>query len=262
MRTVSIVNLLKDEAEMLPLVVPSYAAIRPPRLKEWIVLDDDSTDNSRQVATDLAEEFGLPLVWVRHTMLNWADQRNRGLELASGDFVLNLDADMAISGNFVWLLDQGYFDAHDVWDFPVKYMRQDMWHYCVRSSTGVSTRMLKNVGIRYVGLAHEQPEAIAAGPVKTQLAYTRTRIDKAICPEVCIFECSLLGTDDSLRQRGERLKRWAREMTERGIPPGAPERYVRAKHSTYPIAPLPDPLRTYVVTLDDARRNGWSKLYR
>ena len=256
-RTISIVNLLQDEAEMLPLVVPSYASLRPPRLKEWVVVDDGSTDNSRQVAEELAHEFGLPLIWICNKMTSWSVQRNLGIELCSGDFILNLDADMAFTGNLASLLDQGYFDSNDVWDFYVYYMRQDMHHYCVRSSTGYSTRMIKNCGIRYRYDAHEQPEAIKAGPVKTTLPHNANGIAKAYCPHVAILECSLLGSDEALLRRGRRVQVWYEALKARGLPPGDDYRYVNAKHSSHPIAPLHEQFRNAIVTLEDARRHGW-----
>jgi len=59
---------------------------------ERIVIDMDSTDRTRERATALATKI-VPQAWIPH--MEWA--RNRGIELATGDWILVVDADEVIT---------------------------------------------------------------------------------------------------------------------------------------------------------------------
>jgi len=265
MATVSVSVLIKDEIEMLPLVMPCYASLQS-LLKEVIFVDDCSTDGSRGRAFEIASRFKhMPIVWIEHKMERWDEQRNIGLDAATGDFVLSLDADMGYTGNLVWLLDQGYFDSADVWDFSIYCCRGDIYHYDVQS-TGKggkynrTTRLIKNVGVRYVGAAHEQPETYS-GSRKTDLPICHQSSGlptKGYCKEVWLFEWSCLASDSVLLERGHRLEKWRQEMTDRGIPPPAHDRYLRFKHSDALVNEVPQEIRDYIPTMEDALKH-WGK---
>lgn len=267
-RSISVVVLIKDEIDMLPLVMPCYASLQS-ALKEVVFVDDCSTDGSKEKAHEIAAKFArMPIVWIEHEMRRWDEQRNIGLDAATGDFILSLDADMGFTGNLVWLLDQGYFDKADVWDFSLYYCRGDIYHYDIQS-TGVggiynrTTRLIKNVGVRYIGAAHEQPEAYT-GPRKTDLPICRQGNGlptRDYCEEVWLFEWSYLGPDDVLLERGRRLERWREEMTARGIPPPPHDRYVKFKHSDAPMQEVPPQIRVYIPTMEDAIGH-WGKKER
>lgn len=59
---------------------------------ETIVIDDNSTDSTRNIAKDLGAK-----VYTRSLNKNWGEQRNYGLEKAKGKWVIFLDADEQIS---------------------------------------------------------------------------------------------------------------------------------------------------------------------
>lgn len=264
-RSISVAVLIKDEINMLPLVMPCYASLQT-LLREVIFIDDGSADNSREEAHRIAAKFRhMPIVWIERKMARWDEQRNAGLDAATGDFILSLDADMGFTGNLAWLLERGYFDSADVWDFSIFCCRGDIYHYDVMS-TGKggrynrTTRLIKNVGVRYVGAAHEQPE-IYSGPRKTDLPICHQSNGlptKGYCKEVWLFEWSCLAPDNVLLERGRRLERWRQEMTDRGIPPPAHDRYLKFKHSDAPIKEVPQEIREYIPTMEDALKH-WGR---
>ncbi len=55
---------------------------------EMIVIDDNSTDSTTSIAKDLGAK-----VYIRNLNKDWGEQRNYGLEIAKGKWVLFLDAD-------------------------------------------------------------------------------------------------------------------------------------------------------------------------
>ena len=263
MATVSVSVLVKNEAHMLPLVMPCYASLQH-ALRDVILLVDCSTDGSEDIAREIASRFRhLPIVWITHEMERWDEQRNIGLDAATGDFILSLDADMGFTGNLVWLLDQGYFDKADVWDFHLFYCRGDIYHYDVASGDrwNWTTRLIKNCGVRYQGEAHEQP-TVYTGPNKTSIPIRRRKDDglpvKLQCEDVWLFEWSYLSPDDKLLARGRRLERWREFMTNRGIPPRGENAYYAFAHSNAPTKEVPGHVRAMIPTMEDALKH-WGK---
>lgn len=261
MRTVSVVVLIRDEEHLLPYTMPCLASLAP-LVNEIIYVDDGSTDNSKKVAHDIASRFHhFPLIWIEHEMTHWAEQRNIGLERATGDYIITIDADMAFTGNMRWLLEKDYFDTHDVWDFKIYVCKPDVYHYDKRTAATFNwtTRLIKNSGVRYIGAAHEQPEQYLAQS-KTAVPAKRSggKPMKGYCTDVWLFELSPLSPDDALRQRGRRLERFRREMTDRGIPPPHPDRYIDFKYNGSEVIEVPQSIRDMIVTMDDALKH-WGK---
>ncbi len=94
----------RDEAEVLPLSLPSLLAQEYPGVAEVILADDGSTDGTGRLAADLAGRYGgLPLTVVSPgepepgwTGKLWALRRGMALARARGpEFLLLTDADIA-----------------------------------------------------------------------------------------------------------------------------------------------------------------------
>lgn len=261
MRTVSVVAIIKDEESLLPYTMPCFASLAP-WVKEIIYVDDCSTDNSYDVAHRIASQFvHFPLIWIEHKMVRWDEQRNIGLERATGDFIISLDADMSFTGNMRWKLERDEFDKNDVWDFKIYVCKPDVYHYDGPTAAGFNwtTRLIKNCGVRYIGAAHEQPEKYAA---ESRTAVPKKQVGhmpaKGYCEDVWFFELSPLSPDDALRTRATRLERFRKEMTDRGIPPPRPDRYINFKHNGSQVIEVPPSVRPLIVTMEDALRH-WGK---
>lgn len=95
---------------------------------EIIVIDDNSTDSTINIAEDLGAK-----VYIRSLNKNWGEQRNYGLEKAKGRWVLFLDADEYITNKLkneiIQLVgnplnkDSGYFLIRKdiIWDKQLKH---------------------------------------------------------------------------------------------------------------------------------------------
>ncbi|WP_454193379.1 tetratricopeptide repeat-containing glycosyltransferase family 2 protein [Paenibacillus sp. Marseille-Q7038] len=86
-QTISLCMIVKDEEQMLPACLESVQGA----VDEIIVVDTGSTDNTVQ----LAERYGASVVHFKWCH-DFAAARNAGLEAATGDWILFLDADERI----------------------------------------------------------------------------------------------------------------------------------------------------------------------
>lgn len=120
---------------------------------EKIVIDDESEDNTR----DIAQKTGAKVF--THRLSNFSDQRNFGLEKAKGDWVFFVDADERISQN-LWYeimqlvndpienLDGFYLKRIDIlWGKELKYGE---------SGTIKLLRLARKDSGKWTGLVHEK----------------------------------------------------------------------------------------------------------
>jgi glycosyltransferase involved in cell wall biosynthesis len=89
---VSIVLPTYNRARFLPSAIDS---IRSQRWSDWelIIVDDGSTDGTREVVEGLRAEMVQPLVYVRQQNAGAYAARNRGLNLARSQYVAFFDSD-------------------------------------------------------------------------------------------------------------------------------------------------------------------------
>ena len=89
---ISIVIPAYNYAQTLPRTVESVV----PQLSddcELIIIDDGSTDNTPQVISDLQQKYPEKIAAERKINGGLASVRNRGIEIARGDWLIFLDAD-------------------------------------------------------------------------------------------------------------------------------------------------------------------------
>lgn len=94
----SVLIPVRNGARYLGAAITSVLRQGVPNLEVLVLVDDDSTDNSREVAesfvTPTPTPPGAPSVrCVRHPPLSLAAARNEGVALARGSLLLHLDAD-------------------------------------------------------------------------------------------------------------------------------------------------------------------------
>ena len=65
-----------------------------------IIIDDQSTDNSADILTSIGLQYGTTIIKNSENM-GVAATRNRGLALAAGEYLMCLDADDYIAGNYI-----------------------------------------------------------------------------------------------------------------------------------------------------------------
>ena len=108
MRTYAVITPVRDEAENLPRLAASLAAqTLPPR--EWLVVDNGSSDGTPELARSLATEY----IWVRVLSVPGAEVAERGApvvralhaaidELATDppEVVVNVDADISVESDY------------------------------------------------------------------------------------------------------------------------------------------------------------------
>lgn len=96
---ISIITPCYNQGHFLTETVESALQSEYPKI-EIVIINDGSTDNSRQIAEDLTEKYpNVSLLNQPNTGV--AAARNAGIEFASGKYILPLDGDDLISPNYI-----------------------------------------------------------------------------------------------------------------------------------------------------------------
>lgn len=145
-----------NEQEMLPLSLQFLNSM--PSVKEIIVVDSYSTDKTDQVAAafDFTKRAGLEFKYVKNHFETFAQQRNFGLELATQDWILLIDADETYTRHL-----------HDMWTtvtqnskisairIPTLTMIRDRRHYLHNPNHDPHIRLWKRGFARFERDVHE-----------------------------------------------------------------------------------------------------------
>ncbi len=215
--TWSIITICQDEETtirwFLDCCITAYNKF-PRNLKEVVIVDGGSKDNTTEVIKEYMNS--LPLILIEHPFDSWGQQRNKALDLCTGDYIFGPDADMTWTSNLADEFDIGHFNGQDFWNLHVYYTAQDRHHYSVIDSNGASLRMWKR-GPRFVTNFHERLEGQPVTP--------------SLCQSVYLFENSLLLSEKELLNRGERLQKYQQPLIDAGAGPGSCDRYVTAQNT-------------------------------
>jgi glycosyltransferase involved in cell wall biosynthesis len=234
METISVNIVAQDEDETLPYTLHCIERVLLPCLKEVVVVDGGSTDNTVGVLEYYLDR--LPLIILHHPFDTAGKQKNRGLEKCTGDWVLGIDADNSFSNNLGDVFSRGELSGHQIWRFKHETPIIDEYHRIVYPF-GTTIRFWKN-RFRYGMDWHEEIVG-----------------DTGVYGEVFIFEHCLLQTKKKLRQRGERWQKFKAELTALGLNPndGVPDRYLLAEENEkIGAVPYPDSIARLIVPRDSS----------
>jgi hypothetical protein len=206
--SLSVCIICQDEVQTLPHTLLCVETLRPV-IKEVVFVDGGSVDGTLDFIQLWTKSSGIPVTLLKHPYDCGGWQKNRGLELCTGEWVFNPDADMPFTNNLLGLFEAGYFDSKILWSFQVMGCVLDEFHFVDRRYFNAA-RLWKN-GFRYVRPWHEE---------------LPLDVVRNICPEVWFFENSLLQTKSALLRRGERWQKYAAEISKAGPTHGSPTRYL------------------------------------
>lgn len=142
----SLCMIVKNEAENLPRLFQSMSAL-PGRPDEVCIVDTGSADATPALARQYADHYR-QIEWT-----GFADARNASLDMASGDYILILDADEYLDDPDFFLPLRGAMTA------GVLSADLVVVSYLGKGSTDTiyQTRLFKNDGrVRYDGKVHNQ----------------------------------------------------------------------------------------------------------
>ena len=150
----SVVVLTKNEE---PRIARCLESVR--WADEVIVIDGESTDRT----VEICRQFGARVIPHRFEG-SFAQERNLGLESARGDWVLQIDADDIVTGEFQRAVERMLMDPppYDALKFRRKsilmgrFMRYGGWYHYLPN-------LVRRESVRYEGRVHERP--VVNGPV-------------------------------------------------------------------------------------------------
>jgi glycosyltransferase involved in cell wall biosynthesis len=209
---VSVAIIAQDEEEVLPLTLECLVPIAD-ILDVVVVVDGGSVDGTLEVVKSFDDR--LPIQLLQHPFDTFSAQKNRALEHCRGRWVIGLDADMVFTSlRFRDMLLRGIFDHIPVWDWALWYARGDLRHYCTASTTKMpTTRLWKNIGLRYERDVHEY--LVFPGETGWDSIHNPHRLRNT--DQCAILEANMLKSDNGIRNRVDRYRKWADRSKEAGI---------------------------------------------
>ena len=149
MPKISIIVPVFNETRHLRQVVERLLAAPCPIDREWIFVDDCSTDGSRDVLSELARQHALRVIFCDHNMGKGAALR-RGIDASTGDFVMVQDADFEYDPSDVPRLLQPLLDdrADVVYGSRFKKSGEQVhrtYHYFVNRALTVLSNLLSGI---------------------------------------------------------------------------------------------------------------------
>ncbi|MCP1305705.1 tetratricopeptide repeat-containing glycosyltransferase family 2 protein [Paenibacillus tyrfis] len=138
--------IVKDEEELLPRSLTSVAGIA----SEIVVVDTGSTDRSAAIA----REFGAS-VYAHEWEDDFSKARNQALDVASGDWILVLDADEELAPECLPLLSESLCRS-DAFAYALHFVNYYGQFTEYLSFTDSCCRLFRNLpDLRYSGKIHE-----------------------------------------------------------------------------------------------------------
>ena len=220
MNTLSVCTIAQDEEEPIKWYLEYFAFVAASLgddLREVVIVDGGSKDNTVDVIKSYQDRIPIKLLERPYDCTR--EQQNFGLDHCTGDFVFGLDADMTATTNFPDMFKSGRFEQGAYWDFPMRFVAKDAYHWFYKWPCGVNMRLWKR-----------GPKWKQERKFHVQLEGQTQGIP--VCGEVVVFENSCrIKNDKALMWRGERRQIYDAEMSLEGAPPGPANRFWGAAHA-------------------------------
>lgn len=224
---IDVACICQDEQETIGWMLRACQSIGD-NLRSVVIVDGGSTDDTLDIIN--AWSYILPIMVIRHSFDNFCDQKNRALERCAADWIVLADADMTWGSNLAWELKHRE-DLQRVTciDVPLFYTFQDAHHYRNDMVIGGSVRITRNVGCRYVQPIHEYlvwPGEENPKDRHVMFDYPERRPDwRSISQiprlyaygEIPFFEHTWRKSDEALRAKARRYRRFAEYSTKVGV---------------------------------------------
>ncbi|MFA5394965.1 MAG: glycosyltransferase [Methanogenium sp.] len=242
MSTLSIMGICQDEGEVIGAYLESCVHLKSVLqndLKEVILIDGGSKDNTIEIINSYKDK--LPIILIEHPFDSFGQQKNRGLEVATGDYIWGCDTDMTWTTDFPEIFKSGFYDMEDFWNFRIIFTADDAYHYFYKWPTNANVRLWKR-GPKFVTNFHEQLEGANGKAAPLDM-------------KVLLFENSFRQSDAALLNRGKRYQKFAAALSAVGFGPGPEDRYLNAAHCPESEkAPIPKEYVSFILPSTNFRR--------
>lgn len=168
--TISLCMIVKNEEDFLENCLESVREL----VDEQIIVDTGSTDRT----VEICKQFGAkiyPMKWEDH----FAHARNYGLEKATSDWILWLDADEQIDPKSVTVIKEKIKETKaTILSMPViNYTRQTMEDESDEAYIYYQPRLFRNyVGIKFYNRIHETPQLLNPEKMNEVMEYVNVPI--------------------------------------------------------------------------------------
>lgn len=153
MTNITLISIVKNEEENLKKWSQWLPKLN--RINELVILDDNSTDNTKKSALSLSSKNLKVIFKNRGLDGNFSHQRNEALKYATNDWVLFLDSDENPSPELITFLNQESLNPATVYAFKrhLIYIDQIIRHGQAQNDYPV--RLFIKTSGKYVGQVHE-----------------------------------------------------------------------------------------------------------
>jgi len=155
MTSVDVACICQDEEEVIGWMLRACESLLP-NLRTVVIVDGGSRDGTLDIISTWKDK--VPITLIHHPFDNFCRQKNRALELCTADWIIFPDADMTWGSNLAWELERGHIthlNQGTCIDVPWFSTVIDAHHYRNDMEIGGTTRIVKNIGCRYVQPIHE-----------------------------------------------------------------------------------------------------------
>jgi glycosyltransferase involved in cell wall biosynthesis/2-polyprenyl-3-methyl-5-hydroxy-6-metoxy-1,4-benzoquinol methylase len=160
-KKVSVCLITKNEEDNISRCLKSVKSVAD----EIIMVDTGSTDDTLRIAAKFVETVH-HLEWAEEDGLgSFSHARNHGIDLATGDYILYIDADEELldGGSMFKFIGNSFYDAVVVTQMQM-CSRDRLSHMSILPDEN-HPRLFKNDGIRFTGVIHEYPTRNGENPL-------------------------------------------------------------------------------------------------